>query len=103
MWSASKAWRRPNVYASTPSPASAGQRDRREQDDERGRARDNPAGDADPEQALEAERMVVAVVMVVAMIVGALMAPLADPPAQDGGADADDQQRRDEVEPRVEL
>ena len=27
------------------------QRDRREQDDERGRARDDPAGDADPEQA----------------------------------------------------
>ena len=24
MWSASKAWRRPNVYASRPSPASAG-------------------------------------------------------------------------------
>ena len=47
------------------------QRDRSQQDDEGGRARDDPAGDADPEQAPGAQGVVVGVmVIVVAVVVG---------------------------------
>ena len=72
--------------------ADAVERDRREQDDERGRARDDPAGDADPEQAprLSAWSCVVVVPVAVAVpvavvVVGAARRPSATRARASGG------------------
>src|SRR5262249_55157577 len=70
------------------------QRDRREQDDERGWARQQPAGDADGEQAL-------ARVMVMLMIV-LVSSRMQEAAAQHGDADRDDHHAGDEVDPRIE-
>src|SRR5205823_32833 len=97
------------------------QRDRREQHDERGWARNQPAGDPDAKQLSHVRTrlvvtMAVMVVSIALMRVAVLVAvimrvsgvharalPVANAPAKDADPDADHEQGRDEVEPGVEL
>src|SRR5262245_42388129 len=76
------------------------QRDGREEHDERGRAGEKPAGDADRGQRAPAELPVAVVVMVVPVTMGS---PVPDAPKQYRRADADHEQPGDEPDPGVEL
>ena len=83
--------------------------DRAQQHDERGRAREQPGGHAHTQEPPGGEGIVVlvAVVVVVAVLMAAVVmtvhAAHAEPPAQHGEPDPDDEEPRDEREPRVEL
>ena len=81
------------------------QRDRREQDDERGRAGKQPARDADREQPAHARRALLLVAVVVVMVVMPVRVRAGVPPARGEHRDADrhDQQPRGEVQPRVQV
>ena len=88
------------------------ERDRRQQDDERGGTGKQAGRDSHAEDPLRGQRVVVVVVVVVPVAVVVVVsvrvalvntAARTEPLAQDGRADEDDEQPRDEREPRVEL
>ena len=81
--------------------ADAVEGDRGEQDDERGRAGEQAAGDSGGDQPARPVVVVVAVVVVVVVVV--VCVPLSEPLPEHRHADADHEQRRDEVQPRVEV
>src|SRR5262245_42557647 len=88
--------------------ADAVQRDRGQEDDESRRARQQPGGDADPEDSPRGEPvLVVVMVMPVGMIVSAVRvmdsSVRADTLPEHGRADEHDQQPRREREPGIEL
>ena len=77
------------------------QRDGREEHDERGRAGEEPAGDADRGQGSPAE---LPVVVVMVMVVAVAVRPAVPGSSHEhGGPDPDHQQARDETDPGVEL
>ncbi len=85
------------------------ERDRRDQDDERRRAREKACCNAHTEDSLRRELIVVMVMVLAVSVVMAVVVvfvarnPRAEPLAKNAGADRDDEEPGDEREPRVEL